>query len=110
MLGQVVVAPVGDPLQLADSKWEAILDVGRGGRVEGQLVLLMVAEAEPVALQAVADVPVEPFLAPVGVPLGGVRRAAEELDLHLLELARAEREVARGDLVAETLADLGDAE
>jgi hypothetical protein len=35
---------------------------------------------------------------------------AEELDFHLLELARAEREVARRDLVAETLADLRDAE
>ena len=35
---------------------------------------------------------------------------AEELDLHLLELARAEGEVPRRDLVAETLADLGDAE
>ena len=35
---------------------------------------------------------------------------AEELDLHLLELARAEREVARRDLVAEALAHLGDAE
>src|ERR1043165_8154929 len=35
---------------------------------------------------------------------------AEELDLHLLELARAEREVARRNLVAEALADLGDAE
>src|SRR5690606_20159457 len=30
--------------------------------------------------------------------------------LHLLELARAENEVAGGDLVAETLADLGEAE
>ena len=35
---------------------------------------------------------------------------AEELDLHLLELARAEGEVARRDLVAEALAHLGDAE
>jgi hypothetical protein len=35
---------------------------------------------------------------------------AEELDLHLLELARAEGEVARVDLVAESLTDLGDAE
>jgi hypothetical protein len=35
---------------------------------------------------------------------------AEKLDLHLLELARPEREIARRDLVAETLADLGDAE
>ena len=35
---------------------------------------------------------------------------AEELDLHLLELAGAEDEVAGVDLVAEALADLGDAE
>ena len=35
---------------------------------------------------------------------------AEELDLHLLELARAEREVPRRDLVAKALAHLGDAE
>ena len=34
----------------------------------------------------------------------------EELHLHLLELARAEDEVAWGDLVAERLAHLGDAE
>jgi hypothetical protein len=35
---------------------------------------------------------------------------AEELDLHLLEFARAEGEVPRRDLVAKALADLGDAE
>ena len=37
-------------------------------------------------------------------------RRHEELDLHLLELARAEDEVARRDLVAERLADLRDPE
>ena len=47
---------------------------------------------------------------PVLVPLGRVRRRHEELDLHLLELARAEDEVARRDLVAERLADLRDPE
>src|ERR1051326_364937 len=35
---------------------------------------------------------------------------AEELDLHLLELARAEREVAWRDLIAKALAGLRDAE
>src|SRR3569832_909937 len=35
---------------------------------------------------------------------------AEELHLHLLELARAEGEVARRDLVAKALARLGDPE
>ena len=39
-----------------------------------------------------------------------VVRMAEELDLHLLELARAEREIPRRDFVAKALADLRDAE
>jgi hypothetical protein len=37
-------------------------------------------------------------------------RADEELQFHLLELARAEGEVARVDLVAKRLADLANAE
>ena len=49
-------------------------------------------------------------LQPVLVPLLVGARLDEELHLHLLELARAEDEVARGDLVAEGLADLRDAE
>ena len=110
VLGQVVVAPVGDPLQLADAEREGVLDVGRGRRVEGQLLGVVVAEPEPVGPQAEVDVPLEPGLPPVGVPLRGLVGPAEELDLHLLELARAEGEVARVDLVAEALADLGDAE
>jgi hypothetical protein len=44
------------------------------------------------------------------VPLLGLVGRDEELHLHLLELERAEDEVARGDLVAKRLADLGDAE
>ena len=48
--------------------------------------------------------------APVVEPLKVGARLAEELELHLLELAHAEDEVARGDLVAEGLADLTDAE
>ena len=43
-------------------------------------------------------------------PLVGLGGRREELDLHLLELARAEDEVAGRDLVAERLADLADAE
>ena len=48
--------------------------------------------------------------APVVEPLKVGARLAEELELHLLELAHAEDEVARRDLVAEGLADLADAE
>ncbi len=52
----------------------------------------------------------QPGVDPVLVPLGGGVRLDEELHLHLLELAGAEDEVARRDLVAEALADLADAE
>src|SRR5262249_18200890 len=38
----------------------------------------------------------------------GLRGMAEEFDLHLLEFPRPEREIARRDLIAKTLADLGD--
>src|SRR5215207_3211920 len=55
-------------------------------------------------------VPAQPLLHPVLVPLAGVRRGDEELHLHLLELEGPEDEVAGSDLVAEGLADLGDAE
>src|ERR1700733_3918604 len=44
------------------------------------------------------------------MPLRSGRRLDEELHLHLLELAGAEDEIARRDLVAERLADLADAE
>src|SRR5712691_5542714 len=47
---------------------------------------------------------------PVVVPLLGLVWWHEELHLHLLELAHAEQEVARCDLVAERLTDLRDAE
>src|SRR5690242_18964724 len=42
-------------------------------------------------------------------PTVGLGGGHEELHLHLLKLARAEDEVAGGDLVTEARADLGDA-
>ena len=56
------------------------------------------------------DVPARALVDPVLVPLLVLARLDEELHLHLLELAGAEDEVARRDLVAEALADLRDAE
>ena len=49
-------------------------------------------------------------LFPIGEPLQLGARLAEELQLHLLKLTGAEGEVARGDLIAEGLADLAYAE
>ena len=55
-------------------------------------------------------VPLQPFRDPVFVPLSGVSRRHEELQLHLLELTCPEHEVAGRNLVAEALAHLGDTE
>src|SRR4029450_4377485 len=65
---------------------------------------------EVVALDAEGGVPPLAEVAPVLVPLHRLGRVAEELDLHLLELAASESEVPRVDLVAERLPDLSDAE
>src|SRR5687767_12307064 len=69
----------------------------------------MLAEPQPFARQAEVRVPLHPPVAPILVPIGRRIRMAEEFDFHLLELARAEREVAWRDLVSETLANLCDA-
>src|ERR1700733_4020882 len=60
--------------------------------------------------QAKPHVPVVALLQPVLEPLLGLVWGDEELHLHLLELPGAKDEVARSDLVAEALADLGDPE
>ena len=66
--------------------------------------------AEFVGIDAQGGPPVEAGLDPEIVPLPAVVGVAEEFHFHLLKFARAEDEVARGDFVAEGLADLGDAE
>ena len=54
--------------------------------------------------------PLETGVHPVVEPLFVGPRLHEELELHLLELARPENEVPRRDLVPERLPDLGDSE
>ena len=61
-------------------------------------------------LDAQAQQPVLAVVFPVSKPVQIGAGLAEELALHLLELAGAEGEVARRDFVAEGLADLADAE
>ena len=111
MAAQVVVGAVGDAPQLAPvGEGEGVLDVGGGAAVEGQLGRLVVAQAQMLLFDAEAQQPVLAVVLPVAEPLEVGAGLAEELALHLLELAGAEGEVARGDLVAESLAHLTDAE
>jgi hypothetical protein len=75
-----------------------------------ELVVVVRAEAQHLRRDTEVGVPGHALGAPVLVPAGAVLGGHEELELHLLELARAEDEVGRGDLVPEALAHLGDAE
>src|SRR5207247_7010508 len=111
--GQVVVGAVRDPLQLAPlAAGEAVpvLDVHRPLRVVGELLLRVLVEAQVLLADAQIGVPPEPGGDPMLVPFLVGAWLDEELHLHLLELAGAEDEVARCDLVAERLADLPDPE
>ena len=88
---------------------EGVFDVSGADAVVAQVVGGVVAQNEIVAFDAKIEIPLIPPVAPVGVPLPAFRGMTEELDFHLLEFARTEGEVARRDLVADTLSDLADA-
>jgi hypothetical protein len=75
-----------------------------------QLLLRLLVESQVARVDAETREPVEAVVDPLLVRLLVLARAHEIFHLHLLELARAEDEVARRDLVAERLADLRDAE
>ena len=110
---EVEVGAVGDALEFAElaaAETEAVLDVDGALRVVRQLLLRVLVVAQVLGVDAEVGVPVPALVDPVLVPLLVGARLDEELHLHLLELAGAEDEVARRDLVAEALAGLGDAE
>ena len=110
---QVEVGAIGDSLELGPfgaAELEAVLNVDSALGVVRQLLLRVLKEAQIVGVDAEVDIPIPARLQPVLVPFLVGAWLDEELHLHLLELARAEDEVARGDLVTERLADLADAE
>ena len=113
MGGQVEVGAVGDALKLAPlaaGEPVPVLDVHGALGVVRALLRRVLEQAQVLLLHAQAGVPALPRGDPVVVPFLVGAGLDEELHLHLLELAGAEDEVARGDLVAERLADLPDPE
>mgnify|MGYP006160816849 CR=1 FL=1 len=113
MLREIEVAAVRHTLELPVARpgeRKAVLDVDRALGVVRELFLRVLEVAEVFWVNPQVHVPIPAGLEPVLVPLLVGAGLDEELHLHLLELARAEDEVAGRDLVAEALADLGDAE
>ena len=111
VLREVVVAARSDAPELLHAEGELEHDVRGALRVERELFLEVVVFGEVGGGEADGEEPVLAPVDPVAVPLGPVVVLVdEEFHLHLLELAGAEDEVARGDLVAEGFAGLCDAE
>ena len=137
VLREVEVRAGGDAFELLDAERECVLDVDAGAGVVGEFLLGLPVLHEGIAGQADRAVPAQALLDPILVPdfpapvllrragevrvvrqggdlaaddLDGLVGTDEELQLHLLELARAEGEVAGVDLVAEALAGLRHAE
>ena len=110
MGGQVEVGAGGHAPQLAPAEGEDELKVGGGVGVVAQLLGVVVPQTQVLVPDAQAQQPVVAELLPVGEPLQLSPRLAEEFQFHLLKLTGAEGEVARGDLIAEGLADLAYAE
>src|SRR5437667_2556922 len=107
---EIEVGAVRDAFELGPAEREGVLDVDARLGVVRELVATVRPQPQPVTLDVEARVPLQARRPPVVVPLLVLAGTDEELELHLLELARAEEEVARGDLVAERAPDLGDAE
>src|SRR5437879_2660793 len=107
---QVVIGSVVDALELVPPERERELDVRRGRRVVRALVVRVVAEPHLLRRDPLLDMPRETRFLPLAVEAQRLRGTREVLHLHLLELARAEDEVAGGDLVAKRLANLCDPE
>ena len=113
MDGKVIVGAVGHTFQLAPLgalEAEGVLHVHGALGVVRQLFLWVLVQAQVFFLDTQVGVPLVAVIDPVLVPLFVLARLDEELHLHLLELAGAEDEVTRGDLVAEGLTNIGNAE
>jgi len=111
MAAKVIIGAVGNTPELAPvSKGESKLNIGGCAAINRERGRLVVAQAQMLLFNAER---IEPFGAevfPIGKPVKVGAGFAEEFAFHLLKFARAEGEVAGGDLIAERLANLADTE
>ena len=77
VLGQIEVAPVGDPLELGPADREQVLDVAGRARVVRQLVGVVGPKPQVVGAQPERGPPAHPLRQPVLVPFAGVGRGTK---------------------------------
>lgn len=107
---QVIIGTVGYPHELLHTEGELVLQVVGLLGVESALIFGYVQDMNLITCNTNIFVELEAKLQPLVGKGKAVFSAAEVFYLHLLELSRAEGEVARVNLVAEGFADLGNAE
>ena len=110
VLPQVVVGAVGHAGQFTPAERKIVLQVHGALRVMRQRLRRMLVAADVLRRHAQVGEEALPRLQPDPEPLPVGPRLDEVLDLRDLELPQAEEPLPRGDLVAEGLPDLGDAE
>ena len=113
MGAQVVVGTVGHAHEFAPfttGEPEPIFEVNGACGIVGTLLFGNVELTHIVGVNAQVDKPIPAGVHPFLEFFGGIARRHEIFDLHLFEFAGAEDEVTRGDLVAERLANLTNAE
>ena len=110
MLLEVIIGAVGHAPELAPAEGEHKLKVRGGLGVEGELLRLVIPEAQILILDVKAQQPVVAEVAPVLEPLQIGAGLAEELQFHLLKFPDAEDEVTGCDLVAKAFAHLAHTE
>jgi len=103
---QVKIGPVVDAFEFLPPERVLVFDVPRRFGVVSEFIVGVFTPAEFGHVYPQPRVPVPALFAPVLHPLGVLAGVDEKLHFHLLELARAEDEIARRDFVAERLADL----
>ena len=106
-------AAMRDPLELPPAERIVVFEVGGRAAVVREIGAFVFVLAQALGLHAERQPPLKALLDPVAIPAQPFRLVIgghEIFQLHQLELARAEDEIARRDLVAKRLADLSDAE
>ena len=110
MLIKVVVGAVRNAPEFAPTEREFVFEVGRRFGIEAEFLFFVVAKFEVLVIHTEVEQPLMAEVLPVVEPFEVRSGFAEKFKFHLLEFADTEDEVARGDFVAETLADLTDSE
>src|SRR4029434_4331286 len=110
MSREIIVPPVGNPFELAESERKVVFEIVCLLRIEGAFLVGNIVNADLCAGDGDILIKPEALLQPIVGQSQSFLPAAKIFDLHLFEFAGAKRVVAWVNLVAEGLPNLRNAE